>query len=107
MNLNENTTSKKFTIVFSDDVDTELQDIYDYISFNLFNEPATKKLMRKISESVKHLDTFPNMYPLSKFDGLRKINVDNYLIFYEVDENKKEVYILHACHGSRDYETLF
>ena len=55
--------SKKeiYEIEFTEDARDEIREIYEYISKNLVNENAAKRLMRKMRKSVLDLAESPKM----------------------------------------------
>ena len=102
--------SKKeiYEIEFTEDARDEIREIYEYISKNLVNKEAAKRLMRKMRNSVMDLAESPRLYAkIEKKDRMKKefrrIVVDNYIILYKIDENKKTVYISHMYYGKRNY----
>lgn len=62
---------------------------------------------RRIINSVRKLDDMPLRFPLYKDDpwnslGMRWFPMDNYLVFYFVDEQAKEVDIARSMFKGRD-----
>lgn len=97
-----------YEIVFTEDSKNGIKEIYDYISNNLVNEEAAKRLMRKIKEKVLNLSKTPKLY--KKIEKTKKIKrefrrmiVNNYVILYTVDDDKKIVYISHMYYKRKDY----
>ncbi len=97
----------KTTLAF----DNELLDILEYIQNELeMPETALKQFLR-IEEVVLGLELMPERNPLYKgafWKGrnLRKAIVDNYVVFYEVKEEKQEVFVLHVFYGGRNIDEL-
>ncbi len=89
----------------------DLTDIACYIGVKLQNPDAADRLAEKIVAAVDELSDMPYRYevyipvkPL-KYE-YRKMIVDNYLIFYRVDENKHTVIIFRVIYGGRQIEKL-
>ena len=97
----------KYQVVFTEKAKHQINDIYEYISVNLFDDNAAKNLMAKIESKLKYLAAFPMMHPVSKVKFYRKCIIDNYIAFYKVDEVHKTVVIMAVYHGSQDYESYF
>lgn len=102
--------SKKeiYEIEFTEDCRDEIRDIYKYISENLKAEQAAKRLMKKMRDNVMALAESPEIYvTITKRDkrkrDFRRMVVDNYVILYTIDENKKTIYISHMYYGKRNY----
>lgn len=97
-----------YEIEFTEDARDEIREIYEYISKNLVNKEAAKRLMRKMRKTVMDLAESPRLYAkIEKKDRMkrefRRILVDNYIILYTIDEDKKTVYISHMYYGKRNY----
>ncbi len=58
--------SKKeiYEIEFTEDARDEIREIYEYISKNLVNEDAAKRLMRKMRKNVMDLEKSSKIYAL-------------------------------------------
>ena len=102
--------SKKeiYKIEFTEDARDEIREIYEYISKNLVNEDAAKRLMRKMRKNVMDLAESPKIYAkIKKKDRMkrefRRMVVDNFIVLYTIDENKKTIYISHMYYGRRNY----
>ena len=102
--------SKKvlYEIEFTEDCRDEIREIYKYISENLVEKESAKKLMQKMKKSVMGLVEYPRLY--SKIEkknkrkrNFRKIVVDNYVILYTIDDNKKTIYISHMYYSGKNY----
>jgi len=97
----------KYEVIFSEKVDSQIDNALDYIRVNLSNPTAAKKLHEKINDNVKYLKISPYLFPVSRIEGCRQCPVDNYLLFFEIDESQKHVNVLYFYHGSQDYEALW
>lgn len=102
--------SKKeiYEIEFTEDARDEIREIYEYISKNLINEDAAKRLMSKMRKNVMDLAESPKIYvKTEKKDRMkrefRRMVVDNFVILYIIDEDKKTIYISHMYYGRRNY----
>ena len=103
----ENSYSLKFTLKASED----LEQIYGYISGKLFAETAANNLLERIENGILRLRSFP--YSCSslldeplKARGYRKLIVDNYIVFYLVDESEKQVVIMRILYGAQNHPDL-
>ena len=97
-----------YKVIFTETAEIELDGIYDYISRTLLSENSAKKLMTKIEESALRLEMFPESCSIADgyiINGIqyRKLIVDNYILLYNIDENIKQVNIIHAFYGRRNY----
>ena len=83
-------------------------EIIGYISGELKNSIAASRLSEKFIKAAEGLTDFPYsnpvytpMRPLKH--EYRKTIVDNYIMFYWVDEANKEITIARVIYGKRDY----
>ncbi len=102
--------SKKeiYEIEFTEDARDEIREIYKYISENLVAKQAARDLMKKMRNTIMDLAESPKLYmKIEKKDrrkrDFRRIVIDNYIILYTIDEEKKTVYIAHMYYGRRNY----
>lgn len=103
----ENNFNLKFSTKASDD----LEQIYIYISEKLFADVAANRLLNKIESSIMRLMIFPYscsfvLDDLLKSKGYRKLIVDNYIVFYLVNEIVKEVVIMRILFGAQNYQDI-
>ncbi len=105
MNISE---ENQYKISFTKDSIFEMDNIYRYITENLYNIHAAKNLMRKVENSIYTLKSMPRKYMIvKKVDELnleyRRIVVDNFIIVYTIDEYIKTVYIVHIYYSGSNY----
>lgn len=84
-----------------------LNEVTDYISCKLHNPSAAQKLLNKVSDTISLIGDNPYLFPLYHNDilakrGYRYTVVSNYLLLYQVDEIKQEIYISRFLHGGRN-----
>jgi len=86
---------------------TQMAEIKQYIADELQAPMAAKNLLLAIKSTALSLAVMPARHPLMQEEkwrsqGLRKIVVKNFLIYYWVDEERKEVHIVAVVYGRRD-----
>ena len=96
----------KSKIYYSPDASTDLEDLLDYISFDLDNPEAAKHTVNRILATIDGLEDFPKIgTPLSSLTDLdsdyRFLVSGNYLVFYRI--NNQEIYVDRILHGKRNY----
>lgn len=82
-----------------------------YIAKELKEPAAAKNLVAKIREAVMSLSEMPTRHALVTderlaFLGIRKLPVDNYMVFYVVSETDMVVTVVRILYGRRDWEQL-
>lgn len=100
----------EFKIIYSKAAITELRNIYQYIALNLSEPEIAKGQVDRIRKAVYSLDYMPEryvrVYPELLNKNIRKFTVDNYVIYYEVDNNNKKVMILHILNGRQNADKI-
>lgn len=99
----------KYKLLFSPKAANDLDQIYQYIFFELSAESAADKFMEQIDISIQHLCDFPYTHPTAndavlKSKGYHKLPVNNFLLFYTVKESEKQVIIMRVIYGARQYD---
>ena len=83
----------------------DMEELYDYIAKALRSPENAMKQYRRIASQIMTLSEFPERYPLmesepERIKKLRKMPIDNYLVFYVVKENK--VIVTNVLYSSSD-----
>ena len=86
----------------------ETEEICNYIENNLKSIEASKRLRRKIRQTILGLKYFPEMYQEIEITDrygrhYRRMVINNYVILYIVLEEEKTVLISHIYYGRRNY----
>ena len=89
----------------------DLQEIHAYIAKNLKEPGIADKLLDSIETEVLTLGQMPRRNALERDEqlkqrGLRKLVVDNYLVFYTVRETAETVFIVRILYARRDWMNL-
>lgn len=87
---------------------SDMSEIIRYISKELANKTAANRLAEKFIETADKLADFPyanSVYvPIKPLKNeYRKAVIDNYLMFYYVNETTKTVTVSRVIYGKRDY----
>ena len=101
----------KYKIQFSKDSRKDLKDIYIYIKYNLQEPITAKKLIDKIRKEIYKLENNPTIYAIIRDEiikkrGIRRIKVNNYIVFYKVEEKNKIVEIVRIMYGRRIWRNI-
>ena len=98
-----------YEVELSEQADSELRGIFEYIAFELQSPENASGQLDRLEEQILSLDIMPERYRKYenepwKSRGLRVLPVDNYVIFYIPDSNKKIVTILRVMYAGRDID---
>jgi Plasmid stabilization system protein len=87
----------------------DMVETVNYISRELQNPVAAERLAIKMIEAIDGLVTFPYVnplhYPIRPLEQeYRKLFIQNYIVFYWIDEEKKTIIIARVIYARRDLE---
>lgn len=103
--------NKTYKVIYSPQALEDLTEIYEYIYFTLQAHIAAYKQSYRIRKMISSLDTFPARYSLVEWEPwasmkIYKVSVDNYMIFYRVDEELSTVSIIRIFYSGRNIEDI-
>ena len=96
-----------YEVEVSEQADSDLREIFEYIAFELQSPQNASGQLDRLEEQILSLDTMPERYRKYekepwKSRGLRVLPVDNYVVLYILDSDKKVVIILRVMYAGRD-----
>lgn len=103
--------SKSYSIIYSPQAFLDLTELYEYIRFTLQVPKTAQKQVNRIKHAIRSLETMPMQYTLVNWEpwcskGIRRISVDNYTVFYQVDENQMTVTVIRIFYSGRNIENI-
>ncbi|MCL2513535.1 MAG: type II toxin-antitoxin system RelE/ParE family toxin [Oscillospiraceae bacterium] len=102
---------KEYNIIIETLARQDILDIRRYIA-ETFKEPdIAKRIYEKINAAIRALDQFPGrnaVVPDEPYNslGIRKLLVGNYIAFYIVNEQQKEVRVTRVLYNRRNWQKL-
>ena len=89
----------------------DIREIHTYVVNKLQENSIADNLISKIETEILSLKNMPLRYALEQDEqlknrNLRKIIMDNYLIFYTVREKSRTVFIVRVLYARRDWVNL-
>lgn len=82
----------KYSINITPTFAQELDEIYDYMVYKLKVPNIANKFNQKVKKAISSLKFFPERFSqifISNENNLRKLVIDNYIIIYKVNSNKR------------------
>lgn len=92
-----------YSVNISSQADKDIRAIYEYIALSLMSPENADAQLSRLEARINNLDNLPKRFPIYKND-IRIMPVDNYLVFYMVDDHLKDVSVLRVMYGKRDIE---
>ena len=98
---------KQYTVKVTKMAYEHMQEIVKYISGELCAPDAAGKLLDEFQSSIEGLAEMPERYSLVdeepwRTEGMRKIIVKNFLIYFWIDEHNMKVQVTGVIYGRRD-----
>lgn len=82
----------------------ELDNIYNYIRFSLASPQTANKIYNNIKNAILSLTFYLERHAkISSMGDFRKLLINNYVVIYQIDNNSRQVFILHIFHGNQNY----
>lgn len=89
-----------------------LEELDKVLYFFSYSYLTRRKIYNEVRNIVLSLSIFPERYSQIKehekfrTENIRKLSIDKFIIIYEVDNTKNEVYVLHIFSEKQDYLNL-
>ena len=97
--------SEKYQIIYSPQALDDLKGMYTYIAFSLNTAATARKQVGRIRSEISSLSTMPERYALDM--GLRKMTVNNFVVFYLVEKEGRTVTVVRILYGGMDIDAVF
>ena len=87
----------------------QLKEIIGYISKQLLVPDVALAWSDRLQKEISKLDTFPLRYPLVEEEpwknyGIRKMPVENFIVYYLPEEETKTVWVTAVVYGRRNQQ---
>lgn len=96
-----------YVVRYAQDALDDLRDIYSYIAHELLVPETATRQVERIRKEVRSLDFMPARYALVEWEpwhsmGLRQLPVNNFIVYYLIDDEAGTVTVVRIFYGSRD-----
>ncbi len=96
-----------YKIIITPDAEEDLVELRNYIADVLLARDTARNYIRTIRKEIGSLSELPARYkPVDDEPwhsrGVRRIIVNNFFVYYRIDEEHKRVYILNVIYARRD-----
>jgi toxin ParE1/3/4 len=101
----------RYKLVRTDKANDQLFDIVQFIAGDSHSITAALDYLSLLEKAINSLQRFPKKgviphYSILKHQGYRVLIVEQHLVFYKINEHKKEVCIYAILDGRREYAKL-
>lgn len=85
----------------------QMKEIIHYVSHNLMSPDVANHLLDQLQSNILKLSNFPKRHMLVeeepwRTEGIRRFVVQNFLVYYWVDDEKSEVHVTAVVYNKRD-----
>ena len=100
-----------YRVEYSQEALVDIKSIYTYISQILHAPLTARRQVNRIRKEIRDLEAFPTRYVLVEWEPwasmkMPRLPIDNYVVFYLVDEQAMAVKIVRIVYGGRNLEDL-
>ena len=100
-----------YRVEYSQEASVDIKSIYTYISQILHAPLTARRQVNRIRKEIRDLEAFPTRYVLVEWEPwasmkMHRLPIDNYVVFYLVDEQAMAVKIVRIVYGGRNLEDL-
>ena len=100
-----------YRVKLTDYAISQMQDAVRYISKVLLVPDVARKWSARMKKEIASLDHMPLRYPLVeeepwRSEGIRMMPVENFLVYYWIDDPEKTVWVTAIVYGRRDQLSL-
>ena len=100
-----------YKINYSSEAYEDINDIYEYIAYELLSPETAAGKVGRIMDSINKLAFMPKKHKTNEYEpwrskGMRTFSADNFVIFYLVNDADMSVGIVRIIYGGRDINTL-
>lgn len=100
-----------YKVGYSVDALDDLREIYSYIANELLVPETASAQLGCIRKEVRSLDFMPARYALAHWEPwhsmkMHQLPVDNFIVYYLVDDEERAVTVARIFYGGRDIEGI-
>ena len=96
-----------YKIIITPDAEDDLVELRNYIADVLLARDTARNYIRTIRKEIGTLSEMPATYkPVDDEPwhsrGIRRIMANNFFVYYRIDEDRKQVFVLNVIYARRD-----
>ncbi len=103
--------SKKYRCVLTEIAEADIEEAFEYISVDLSNPDAASAFADELEANLEEVCKAPKTGRLIeneylKRDDVRRILVGNFIAYYLIDDEQKNIVVLRVVYGKRDQNKI-
>ena len=101
----------RFKIIYSPEAIDDLRNTYSYIAVELLAPDIAEGQINRIRKAIRKLDFMPARHAIAEWEPWHSMNmhflpVDNFVVYYLVDQDQMTVSIIRIFYSGRDVGTI-
>mgnify|MGYP003259030473 FL=1 len=103
--------SDTYSIIYSSEAKDDLRKIYSYIAYDLQAPETAEGQVNRIRKEIRSLDFMPSRYAVVDWEpwkgmGMHRVPVDNFIVYYVVNNGSRTITVIRIFYGGRDIEDI-
>ena len=103
--------SDTYSVIYSPEAKDDLREIYSYIAYDLHAPETAEGQVNRIRKEIRSLDFMPSRYAVGDWEpwkslGMNRVPVDNFFVYYYVNDGSRTVTVIRIFSGGRDVEGI-
>lgn len=103
--------SDTYSIIYSSEAKDDLREIYSYIAYDLQALETAESQVNRIRKEIRSLDFIPSRYAVVDWEpwksmGMHRVPVDNFIVYYVVNNGSRTITVIRIFYGGRDIEDI-
>lgn len=103
--------SDTYSIIYSSEAKDDLREIYSYIAYDLQAPETAEGQVNRIRKEIRSLDFMPSRYAVVDWEpwksmGMHRVPVDNFIVYYVVNNVSRTITVIRIFYGGRDIEDI-
>ena len=100
-----------YSVIYSPQAKDDLMEIYSYIAFDLQVPDIAEGQVNRIRKTIRSLDFMPSRYITVEWEPwksmrMHQVPVDNFVVYYVVNDDSRTVTVIRIFYGGRDIEDI-
>ena len=103
--------NETYSVIYSSKAKDDLIEIYSYIAFDLQVPDIAEGQVNRIRKTIRSLDFMPSRYITVQWEPwksmrMHQVPVDNFVVYYVVNDDSRTVTVIRIFYGGRDIEDI-
>ena len=103
--------NETYSVIYSSKAKDDLIEIYSYIAFDLQVPDIAEGQVNRIRKTIRSLDFMPSRYITVEWEPgksmrMHQVPVDNFVVYYVVNDDSRTVTVIRIFYGGRDIEDI-